>query len=128
MRSITISNGSETVRLMSDLEYQFEPKIIGERATMASGKTVMDITGVKNVLTIPTGWLSALDLAKLKHMIVQNPVLNVSWQDLDGDRTDRCYISLPKFKAFRYGSDGVSIWYGVTLEIEQAGIDPVLEG
>lgn len=128
MKQIIISNGSDTVRLMSDLVYEFEPKVIGERAVMASGKTVMDITGVKNVLMVPVGWLSAADLSLLKYMITRNPLLDVTWQDVDGDRTDKCYVSMPKFKSFKYGATGVDTWYGVTLEIEQAGIDPVLEG
>jgi hypothetical protein len=33
---------------------------------------------------------------------------------------------MPEFKAFKYGPDGVEIWYGVTLEIEQVGVDAIL--
>jgi hypothetical protein len=126
MRNIVITDGVDTVRLLSDLEFEWQPKIIGERATMASGKTVMDVTGVKNTLTVPTGWLSAVDLSKLKRMISQNVTLSVRWPSLDGDRTDECYIGMPLFKSFRYGQDGVELWYGVTLEIEQTGVDPVM--
>lgn len=126
MRNITITDGIDTVRLLSDLEFEWQPKIIGERAVMASGKTVMDVTGVKNTLTVPTGWLSAANLVKLKRMISNNVTLRVSWPSLDGDRTDECYVGMPTFKSFRYDEDGVDVWYGVTLEIEQTGVDPVM--
>jgi len=126
MRNIVITDGVDTVRLLSDLEFEWQPKIIGERATMASGKTVMDVTGVKNTLTVPTGWLSVADLMKLRQMIIRNAVLTVRWPSLEGDRSDECYVGMPEFKSFKYGSDGVEQWYGVTLEIEQAGVDPVL--
>lgn len=126
MRNITITDGLDRVTLLSDLEFTFEPTVIGERAVMASGKTVMDVTGIKTKATIPTGWLSVADLRKLKAMISRNVTLSVSWPSLDGDRTDECYITMPQFKAFKYGANGVSQWYGVTLEIEQVGADPVL--
>lgn len=123
MRNIVISDNIDTVRLLADLEFDWEPRVIGERATMASGKTVMDVTGVKNMLTVPTGWLSAQDLSKLKRMISRNAVLSVRWPSLDGDRTDECFVGMPKFRSFRYGANGVEQWYGVTLEIEQVGVD-----
>ena len=126
MRKITITDGRNTVTLLADLEFTWTPQIIGERATMASGKTVMDVTGVKNFAEIPTGWLSPSDLALLKRMIVQNIALTVSYPTVDGDRSDLCYIEMPEFKAFKYGNDGVEQWYGVTLKIEQQGVDAVL--
>lgn len=125
MRNITITDGMDSVSLLSDLEFTFKPEVVGERAVMASGKTVMDVTGIKFKAVIPTGWLSVADLRTLKAMISRNVTLTVSWPSLDGDRTDECYISLPKFKAFRYGRDGVTQWYGVTLELEQVGVDPI---
>ena len=125
MRKITITDGVDTITLLADLEFTWTPKIIGERATMASGKTVMDVTGIKNYAEIPTGWLSPADLATLKRMITQNVALTVSYPTVDGDRSDVCYIEMPEFKAFKYGANGVEQWYGVTLKIEQQGVDPV---
>lgn len=125
MRNIIITDGVDTVTLLSDLEFTWTPELLGERAVMASGKTVMDVIGVKNRLEIPTGWLSAGDLRKLKSMIARNVVLTVRWPSLDGDRADACYVDMPVLKSFKYGSGGVEQWYGVTLNIEQAGADPV---
>lgn len=126
MRRIQITDGIYTVTLLSDLEFTWTPKVVGERATMASGKTVMDVTGIKNVLEVPTGWLSAADLSKLKRMIAQNATLTVRWPSLEGDRSDECIIGMPELRAFKYGAGGVEQWYGVTLEIEQVGVDAVL--
>ena len=128
MRRITITDGADSVLLRSDLEFEWTPEIIGERAVMASGKTVMDVTGVKNKLKIQTGWLSVTDLMRLRQMILRNAVLTVKWPSLEGDRQDECYVGMPEFKSFKYGADGVEQWYGVTLEIEQAGVDPVQGG
>ena len=125
MRRITISDGTDTVTLLSDIEFTWKPQIMGERATMASGRTVMDITGVKNYAEIPVGWLSPSDLALLKSMIVRNITLTVRYPTFDGDREDSCFIEMPEFKSFKYGADGVSQWYGVTLNLEQEGVDEI---
>lgn len=124
MRTIRITDGVVSVTLLSDLEFEWTPEVIGERAVMASGKTVMDVVGIKNRLVVPTGWLSAADLITLKAMITNNLTLTVRWPSLDGDRTDVCFVGMPVFKSFKYGADGVEQWYGVTLEIEQVGADP----
>lgn len=126
MRRITISDDYGSVTLLSDIEFTWKPQIVGEKATMASGKTVMDVTGVKNKLQVPTGWLSPSDLALLRAMIVRSVVLTVAYPTVDGDKTDLCYVSMPEFKSFKYDENGVSQWYGVTLEIEQVGVDAVL--
>lgn len=125
MRRIVISDDHGSVTLLSDLEFTWQPKIIGEKATMASGLTVMDVTGIKNAAEIPTGWLSPSDLSLLKAMISRSVLLTVKYPTVEGDREDLCYVGMPEFKAFRYDEDGVSQWYGVTLNIEQAGVDAV---
>lgn len=125
MRKIEITDGTNTVTLLSDLEFTWKPQIIGQKATMASGRTVMDITGIKNYAEIPVGWLSPSDLALLKSMIVRSVTLTVRYPTFDGDREDSCFIKMPEFKAFKYDSSGVSQWYGVTLSLEQEGVDSI---
>ena len=66
MRNITISDGTNTVTLLSDLVFEITPKTIRTTATMASRRTVMDVVGEKITLKIPTVGLSASDLATLK--------------------------------------------------------------
>lgn len=89
---------------------------------MASGKTVMDVVGEKITLEIPTGWLSAADLARLKAMIRRSHLLTISYPDVDGDKTDLFFVDHPQYKAFKYGADGVEQWYGVTLTATQYGV------
>ncbi len=122
MRRITISDGFEAVMLLPDLVFTIQPETVGTLETMASGKTVMDIVGEKITLNIPTGWLSAADLARLKGMIRRSHVLTISYPDVDGEKTDRFFVEHPVYKAFKYGDDGVEQWYGVTLTATQYGV------
>lgn len=125
MRRITISDGDNTVTLLPDLVFSISSETVGTREVMASGKTVMDVVGEKIALEIPTGWLSAADLALLKQMIRRSHLLTVSYPDVDGDKTDQFYVDHPVYKAFKYGADGVEQWYGVTLKMEQYGVSGV---
>lgn len=122
MRRITISDGDNTVTLLPDLVFSISSETVGTREVMASGKTVMDIVGEKTTLEIPTGWLSAADLALLKQMIRRSHLLTVSYPDVEGDKTEQFYVDHPVYKAFKYGADGVEQWYGVTLKMEQYGV------
>ena len=125
MRRITISDGFEAVTLLPDLVFTIQPETVGTLETMASGKTVMDIVGEKITLNIPTGWLSAADLARLKGMIRRSHVLTISYPDVDGEKTDRFFVDHTVYKAFKYGDDGVELWYGVTLTATQYGVTTV---
>lgn len=123
MRNIIITDGINTVTLLKDLEFTIEPRDVGVEATMASGKTVMDIVGTKNVLEVPTGWLSPENLSKLRDMIRTKHVLTVTYPDIDGIKTSVFVVKQPIYKAFKYDDDGVTQWYGVTLTMTQQGVD-----
>jgi hypothetical protein len=115
------------VVLLTDIEFEIRPEFVGETATMASGRTVRDHVGIKNTLFIPTGWLSPTDLARLCQMIGAGDVLTIDYPDVDGDQTGEFWVSLPVRKAFSYGADGVSQWYGVELTAEQYGVSSLEE-
>lgn len=119
MHNITITDGTSTVTLLSKLRFTITAEFVGTTATMASGRTVRDIVGVKNTLTVPTGWLSAADLSLLRRMIYTSHILTVTYPDLDGDKTAEFFIDPPELKSFKYGADGVEQWYGVTLKMVQ---------
>ena len=125
MRRITISDGTSMITLLPDLVFTISPETVGTRETMASGKTVMDVVGEKITLEIPTGWLSASDLAMLKSMIRRTHVLTISYPDVDGEKSDLFYVDHPVYRAFKYGADGVEQWYGVTLTATQYGVSTV---
>lgn len=118
-----ITDGKRSVTLLSDLEFTITPKMVGVTQTMASGRTVTDYVGTKTFLTVPTGWLSADDLLTLRHMIREIHVLTVEYPDLDGDKIGVFLVSEPAYKAFKYGDDGVTQWYGVTLSMEAQEVD-----
>ena len=123
MNSISISDGTDTVTLLSEIEFSLQPSWIGSTSVTAGGKTVMDIIGIKHVLTIPVGWLSKSDLSKLVSMIEASPVLSVSYPSLSEDVTEDFVFELPQLTAFKYGDSGVEQWYGVTLKAVQQGVD-----
>jgi len=125
VRRITISDGTSMITLLPDLVFTISPETVGTRETMASGKTVMDVVGEKITLEIPTGWLSASDLAVLKSMIRRTHVLTISYPDVDGEKSDLFYVDHPVYRAFKYGANGVEQWYGVTLTATQYGVSTV---
>lgn len=125
MRNITISGSLGTVTLLPDLKFTITPQPVGETATMASGRTVRDHVGEKHVLTIPTGWLSAEDLALLCAMISRDQVLTIRYPDVDGEHAEEFWVNPPERKSFSYDADGVKQWYGVTLTAEQYGVTTV---
>ena len=109
--------------LLSDLEFDITPKMIGVTATMASGRTVTDYIGTKTLLTVPTGWLSAADLIKLRQMIRRDRALTVIYPDIEGEKTGVFLVAEPAYRAFKYGADGVEQWYGVTLSMESQEVE-----
>lgn len=118
-----ITDGVRSVTLMSDLEFTITPKMIGVTQTMASGRRVTDYVGTKTFLTVPTGWLSADHLMTLRRMIREKHVLTVRYPDLDGDKIGEFFVEEPAYKAFKYGADGVTQWYGVTLSMEAQEVE-----
>ncbi len=125
MRNITISGSLGTVTLLPDLKFTVTPQPVGETATMASGRTVRDHVGEKHVLEIPTGWLSAEDLALLCLMISREQVLWIRYPDVDGDHEEEFWVDPPVRKSFSYDKNGVKQWYGVTLTATQYGVTTV---
>lgn len=127
MRSISITDGENTVVLMKDLEFEIKPEFVGETATMASGRMVRDHVGIKNTLHVPTGWLSPAELNRLCRMIGAGNVLTIRYPDVDGDHGDEFWVDPPVRKSFSYGPDGVTQWYGVELTAVQYGVSPLEE-
>lgn len=123
LRNIRITDGVRTVTLLSDLDFTITPQRVGVTATMASGRTVTDYIGTKMFLTVPTGWLSPSDLMTLRQMIRGNTALTVYYPDIDGDKSGKFLIGEPVYRAFKYGSDGVEQWYGVTLSMEAQEVE-----
>lgn len=118
---IIITNGTDTLHLLPGIEFNITPVEVVETAVMASGREVRDYIGYRNVLEIPTGWLSAEDLAKLKRMILTSHVLTVTYPTPEGDAVGEFSMPIPAMRAFKYGPDG-SVWYGVTLTMSETEV------
>lgn len=115
-RQIVITNGESSVSLMNDIEFTVELERIGKDSITASGKSVADILGYRKKLTIPAGWLSKADLSLLMSMIKSGVKLTVTYPGLSGDESGEFIFETPALRPYMYGQDGVSQWYGVTLE------------
>ena len=116
MNSIVISDGQQSITLLPEIEFSTTPVRIGSSSVASNGRTVLDIIGYQKRLNIPTGWLSASDVTSLTEMIKTNPVLSVSYPVTGGEESGYFVFELPELRAFKYDSNGVAQWYGVTLE------------
>lgn len=125
LHRITITDGEQTVTLLPDIVFTIRPEIVAQTAKMASGITVKDVIGERISLEIPTGWLPADKLLTLRNMIRDSIILTIKYPDIDGDKIGRFYVDQPSYKAFRYGVDGVSVWYGVTLKATGAEVKSI---
>lgn len=126
-KSIKITDGkTATIFLLAGIEFEIEQRRICKKQTMASGLTVIDIIGYKNILKIPTGWLPSAELEALIFMIKVNPCLTVTYPYLGGWREDTFIFELPMLKSFKYDDNGAE-YLGVTLEAEQASAEAILK-
>lgn len=116
VRNIILTDGIDTVTLLSDLEFELSPDEISKSATMASGRLVKDIVGYKDVLKIPVGYLSLTDMSTLRTMIKRNGgLMEISYPTPNGDRTGQFLVEQPPYTPFAYDENGVSVWKGVTI-------------
>lgn len=118
---IVIKNSVGTIHLLPGIEFDITPVEVSEVAVMASGREVSDYIGYRNVLNIPTGWMSAADLALLKRMIMASHVLTVTYPTPEGDAVGEFSVPIPAMRAFKYGRDG-TVWYGVTLNMSETEV------
>ena len=125
-REITISDGIDSVTLLSDIEFKLSGEEVSQTATMASSKIVKDVIGYRDVLEIPVGYLSLENMSKLRNMIRKNNgFLSISYPTTDGDRTEMFVINDPACKAVKYNDEGVAVWIDVTINAKSAEvIDP----
>ena len=116
MRNIVLSDGIDTITLLSDLVFELRPLEISKIATMASGREVKDIVGYKDVLEIPVGYLSLDNMTTLRTMINRNKgLLSISYPTPTGDQIGQFLVEQPAYTPFTYDENGVSVWKGVTI-------------
>ena len=116
VRRFIITDNVDTITLLRDLDFDVTPEPIEKQAVMASGRTVKDVIGYKDVLKLPVGYLSVEDNRKLLEMITRNhSLLTISYTTPTGDRTEQFLVEPPTFTSFGYDDEGVAIWKGVTI-------------
>lgn len=116
VRSIVITDNIETITLLRDLVVDVTPEPVEKEAEMASGRTVKDVVGYKDVLNLPVGYLSLEDNNRLCNMITRNHgLLTISYPTPTGDKLSQFIVRPPTFTAFDYDDEGVAVWKGVTI-------------
>lgn len=124
VRNIILSDGTDTITLLSDLVFDLHAEEISKTATMASGRLVKDIVGYKDVLEIPVGYLSLPDMSKLKSMINRSKgLIEISYPTPTGDVTKQFLVEQPTYTTFAYDDNGVSVWKGVTISATAVEVD-----
>lgn len=117
MRNIIITDSVDTITLLSDLVFDLSSEEISKSATMASGRTVKDVVGCKNVLNIPVGYLSLENVALLRNMINRNSgMLTIRYPTPNEDKTDLFIVEQPTYTTYDYDDSGVAIWKGVIIK------------
>lgn len=123
MRRFVFTDDIETVTLLRDLQFDVTPEPIEYEVEMASGRTVQDVVGYKDVLNLPVGWLSVEDHRKLCGMITRNHgILTISYETPEGERVEKFKVQAPTWTAFDYDENGVSIWKGVTISAKSVEV------
>lgn len=85
-------------------------------ATMASGKMVEDIVGMRPVIKASYGYIPAVDMAKLHTFVLEGGFHKVEAPGIDGSITGLFKISPPSFEVFRYIA-GEPMWCNVSLTL-----------
>lgn len=83
-------------------------------ATMASGKTVEDVIGVRQTITASYGYVPAADIVTLNAIVREGGFHRVQAPGIDGDIDAYFKIAPPSFEVFKYVS-GVPMWSNVSL-------------
>lgn len=117
MLRYVFSDDVETITLRRNLKIAVTPEPIEREVDMISGRTVKDVVGYKDVLSLPVGYLSLEDNNKLCQMITRNHgLLTISYTDATGDHTEKFIVKPPTWTSFKYDDDGVAVWEGVTIQ------------
>lgn len=85
-------------------------------ATMASGKTVEDVVGLRPVLRASYGYVPAEDMAKLNSFVLEGGFHRVEAPGIGGDITGKFKITPPSYEVFKYIA-GEPMWCNVSLTL-----------
>ena len=117
MYKITISDGENSVELLSKIKFKLGGEEVNKQAVMASAKIVKDVIGYRDVLEVPVGYLSLEQMSVLRDMIRKNDgFLYVSYPTPNGDITSEFVVEEPQYTAFKYDDEGVAFWGDVTIK------------
>ena len=115
MDKITISDGITTITMPRTKS----PKVGGEEVckeiTMASGKKVKEMIGVRTAIAAEWDYVPAATMAALTTMLRKGGYFTVGYPDPDGtDKSGSYDITIPSPGIFRFVGT-TPMWHGVSL-------------
>ena len=85
-------------------------------ATMASGKIVEDVVGMRPVIQAAYGYIPAADMAALNAMVLEGGFHLVEAPGIGADLGGKFKISPPSYEVFKYVA-GAPMWCNVSLTL-----------
>ena len=112
--SISTPDGSQSITMPRTRDLRLSPKEECKEITMASGKTVKEMVGIRQVITATWDWVPADTITALCAMLAQGGYFRVAYPATDGDQAGMFAIPPPSPRVFRY-RDGVARWRDISL-------------
>lgn len=114
---IVISKGGVTITLPPPMTVEVGGEEVSTSTTMASGKIVKDVTGVRVSVKASWDYVPAELLVSLCSLLRQGGFFNVQYPDPTGRVLSSVFeISQPSFSLFAY-IRGVAVWHDVSLDM-----------
>lgn len=116
MDHIVISSpgGGERIEMPRTRELSLAPKEECKEITMAGGKMVKEIIGIRQTITATWDWVPADTIARLCALLNGGGYFRVEYPAPEGDQAELCSITPPAPRVFRY-REGEARWHDITL-------------
>lgn len=90
---------------------------VSRSTTMASGKIVKDVLGMRPTVTATWDWLPASTTSSLVLLLRASPFVYVEYPDPDGtDKAGWFDAEYPVLSVFTY-KNGIAVWHSCTLNL-----------
>ena len=105
-----------SVELPRVKDIQVGAEEVAKTVTMASGKTVKDITGYRTTVQASWDYVPAATVTALISLMRGGGFFFVEYPAPDGDASGMFEIDYPTLSVFQF-KNGTAVWHGVTLKM-----------
>lgn len=120
MDNIIITKGHISIELPSTDDLTVGAEEQSQEITMASGKRVKEMKGVRTTVKAKWSWLPQQTIVDLQDLLRQGGYFQVTYPDPSlGEMTQSFSIAFPSAKLFKFDDvTGEPTWYDITLTME----------